>query len=315
MADDLTIVVNGVLHVVQASPDTPLLYVLQDELRLKGTLFGCGLGQCGSCAVLIDGKKVISCVTPVREARGRKVTTVEGLPALWAEQRGTATPDPGLHPLQQAWIDEQVPQCGYCQAGMLIGGAELLSTAQRPSEGEIRAAMDGHLCRCGTYQRIVAAIGKAAAVMADGGASPVGPAQRREPSVQVPGDGGALTAGFSLTGVAGTLEAAGADGPGRPNVPPDAGQIDSWIRIHEDNTASILTGHQEIGTGTATGLLMIAGEELDLDVSQLRFVAEDTAVTPNSFSTTTSEGICGNGPEVRAAAAAAKQALLALASA
>jgi len=315
MADDLTIVVNGVLHVVQASPDTPLLYVLQDELRLKGTLFGCGLGQCGSCAVLIDGKKVISCVTPVREARGRKVTTVEGLPALWAEQRGTATPDPGLHPLQQAWIDEQVPQCGYCQPGMLIGGAELLSTAQRPSEGEIRAAMDGHLCRCGTYQRIVAAIGKAAAVMADGGASPVGPAQRREPSVQVPGDGGALTAGFSLTGVAGTLEAAGADGPGRPNVPPDAGQIDSWIRIHEDNTASILTGHQEIGTGTATGLLMIAGEELDLDVSQLRFVAEDTAVTPNSFSTTTSEGICGNGPEVRAAAAAAKQALLALASA
>jgi nicotinate dehydrogenase subunit B len=115
-----------------------------------------------------------------------------------------------------------------------------------------------------------------------------------------------LTTGFSLTGAMGERQA---------NEPPDAGQIDSWIVIHEDNTASILTGHQELGTGTATGLLMIAGEELDLDMSQLRFVSEDTSLTPNSFPSITSEGICGNGPEVRAAAAAAKQVLLGLASA
>jgi nicotinate dehydrogenase subunit B len=308
MADGLTIEVNGVKHVVHASPDTPLLYVLQNELQLKGALFGCGLEQCGVCAVLLDGKKVMSCVTPVGDAKGKKVTTVEGLPALWARQRGAATPDPELHPLQQAWIDEQVPQCGYCQAGMLIGAAELLATTQSPSEDEIRTAMDGHLCRCGTYPRILTAIGKAAAVMADERGSPAASALRSEPTPEAPGPGGGvLTVGFNLA----RREQAAADGPGAS----DAGQIDSWVVIHEDNTASILTGHQELGNGTATGLLMIAGEELDLDISQLRFVAEDTAVTPDSFPSTTSEGICGNGPEVRAAAAAAKQVLLALASA
>ncbi len=315
MADDLAIEVNGVKHGVLASPDTPLLYVLQNELSLHTPLYGCGQEQCGSCAVLLDGKKVSSCVTPVGDANGKKITTVEGLPGLWARRRGSAAPDPELHPLQQAWIDEQVPQCGYCQAGMLLGAAELLATTQQPSEDEIRAAMDGHLCRCGTYQRILTAIGKAAAVIADAGESPGGLWPRRPPSPEAYGEGDGTLTGFGLGGTTGGLETADGDGPSASNEPPDAGQIDSWVVIHEDNTASILTGHQEIGTGTATGLLMIAGEELDLDMSQLRFVAEDTAVTPNSFSTTTSEGICGNGPEVRAAAAAAKQALLALASA
>ncbi len=316
MADGLTIEVNGVEHGVQARPDTPLLYVLQDELQLHTPLYGCGQEQCGSCAVLLDGKKVSSCVTPVGDANGKKITTVEGLPALWAQRRGGAAPDPELHPLQQAWIDEQVPQCGYCQAGMLIGAAELLATTRQPSEDEIGTAMDGHLCRCGTYQRILTAIGKAAAVIANEGQSPAASGPRGEPSSAASGQGGGtLTVGFRLGGATGVLEPVAAGGPPASNEPPDAGQIDSWVVIHEDNTASILTGHQEIGTGTATGLLMIAGEELDLDTSQLRFVAEDTAVTPNSFSTTTSEGICGNGPEVRAAAAAAKQELLALASA
>jgi nicotinate dehydrogenase subunit B len=297
MADGLTIEVNEVKHDVQASLDTPLLYVLRSELQLNSPMFGCGLGQCGSCAVLLDGKKVSSCVTAVGDASGKKVTTVEGLPALWARQRGRGPADPELHPLQQAWIDEQVPQCGYCQAGMLIQAAELLGATPDPAEGEIRAAMDGHLCRCGTYQRIVAAIGKAAAVMAAGGESPATSRRQREPSGK------------------GMHEVAAEDDPSASNEPSDAGQIDSWIRIHEDNTVSVLTGHQEIGTGTATGLLMIAGEELDLDLSQLRFVSEDTSVTPKSFSTTTSEGICGNGPEVRAAAAAARQVLLGMASA
>jgi len=319
MADGLSIEINGAAHEVRADPDTPLLYVLQDELGLKGPLFGCGLGQCGSCAVLLDGHQVSSCVTPVADASGRQLTTVEGLPELWVQQRGRAAPDPELHPLQQAWIDEQVPQCGYCQAGMLIGAAELLAATPRPSEQEIRTAMEGHLCRCGTYQRIQAAIGRAAAVMAGADAPPPVPAPRPEPPAQSPAPsgraGGLLTVSAGQSRATGALEVAGPDGPGGPNVPPDAGQIDSWIRVHEDNTVSILTGHQEIGTGTATGLLMIAGEELDLDLGQLRFVTEDTSVTPNSFSTTTSAGICSNGPEVRAAAAAAKQVLLGLASA
>jgi CO/xanthine dehydrogenase Mo-binding subunit/aerobic-type carbon monoxide dehydrogenase small subunit (CoxS/CutS family) len=316
MADDLAIEVNGVRHSVQASPDTPLLYVLQDELELHAPLYGCGQDQCGSCAVLLDGKKVASCVMPVGEARGKTVTTVEGLPKFWARQRGGAAPEPELHPLQRAWIDEQVPQCGYCQPGMLIGAAELLTSTPNPSEEEIRAAMDGHLCRCGTYQRVQTAIGKAAAETADPSEPPSPTGQWHEPSPEayVVG-GGRLTVGFRLAAGIGVLETAGAEGPPASNESPDAGQIDSWVVIHEDNTASILTGHQELGTGTATGLLMIAGEELDLDMSQLRFVSEDTSVTPDSFPSTTSEGICGNGPEVRAAAAAARQALLARASA
>ena len=165
MAGNLTIEVNGVQHDVQASPDTPLLYVLQNELQLKGALFGCGLEQCGSCAVLLDGKRVISCVTPVGDARGKKVTTVEGLPALWARQRGSAVPDPELHPLQQAWIDEQVPQCGYCQPGQIMQAAALLKQTPRPTDAQITDAMSGNICRCGTYQRIRAAIKSAAETM------------------------------------------------------------------------------------------------------------------------------------------------------
>ena len=169
MASDLTIEVNGARHVVQASPDTPLLYVLRNELELDGPRFGCGLGQCGACSVLVDGKEMRSCLTAVAAVSDRKVTTLEGLPALWAEQRGPAASAAELHPLQQAWIDAQVPQCGYCQSGMLIQAADLLATTSNPSADEIRTAMDGHLCRCGTYPRILTAIRTAAAVMANGG--------------------------------------------------------------------------------------------------------------------------------------------------
>jgi nicotinate dehydrogenase subunit B len=316
MAKGLTIEVNGVKRNVQASPDTPLLYVLQNELNLRGPLFGCGLDQCGACAVLLDGKEVSSCVTAVGDASGKSVITVEGLPGLWAQQRGSAASATELHPLQQAWIDGQVPQCGYCQSGMMIGAAELLATTRDPSEKQIRTALDGHLCRCGTYPRILTAVQKAAAMMAADCESSSASRQRRELWRNAPGAGGGeLVVGFSLTGAALPLEAGDGDGPATSDGPPDAGRIDSWVVIHEDSTASILTGHQELGQGTATGLLMIAGEELDLDMYQLRFVTEDTSLTPSSFPSTTSEGIPGTGPAVRAAAAAAKQALLDLASA
>ena len=170
MANSIKIKVNGLTHGVSASLDTPLLYVLHNELHLHGPRFGCGLAQCGACSVLLDGKEIRSCVTPVAAVSGKSITTLEGLPALYAAQRGTTAAAPALHPLQQAWIDVQVPHCGYCQNGMMIQAADLLATTKNPSEDQIRTAMNGHLCRCGTYPRILTAFQKAAAVMAKGGA-------------------------------------------------------------------------------------------------------------------------------------------------
>ena len=169
MASKLRIRVNGLVHSVSASLDTPLLYVLHNELHLHGPRFGCGLAQCGACSVLLDGKEIRSCVTPVAAVSGKKITTLEGLPALWAKERGTAGAAPALHPLQQAWIEMQVPQCGYCQNGMIIQAADLLATVKKPTTAQIRTAMNGHLCRCGTHMRVLEAIKQAAAVMAKGG--------------------------------------------------------------------------------------------------------------------------------------------------
>ena len=134
MANSLKIKVNGLTHGVSASLDTPLLYVLHNELHLHGPRFGCGLAQCGACSVLLDGKEIRSCVTPVAAVSGKSITTLEGLPALYASQRGTTAAAPNLHPLQQAWIDVQVPQCGYCQNGMIIQAADLLATTKNPSK-------------------------------------------------------------------------------------------------------------------------------------------------------------------------------------
>jgi aerobic-type carbon monoxide dehydrogenase small subunit (CoxS/CutS family) len=170
MASKLKIRVNGLVHNVTATLDTPLLYVLHNELHLHGPRFGCGLAQCGACSVLLNGKEIRSCVTPVAAVSGKAITTLEGMPAAWSGARGTTAAVPkALHPLQQAWIDLQVPQCGYCQSGMLIQAADLLSVVKRPSVSQIRSAMNGHLCRCGTHLRIERAIQRAAAVMAKGG--------------------------------------------------------------------------------------------------------------------------------------------------
>jgi len=162
MADDLKIKVNGREVPVSASPDTPLLYVLTNELRLMGPRFGCGLAQCGSCSVLADGVEIRSCVTPVANVAGKSVTTLEGLPALYAQQKGMAQA-PALHPLQEAFIDVQAVQCGYCYNGMTVKGAELLAQNAKPTDAQIRAHMNGHLCRCGSYPRVMKAIKLASA--------------------------------------------------------------------------------------------------------------------------------------------------------
>jgi aerobic-type carbon monoxide dehydrogenase small subunit (CoxS/CutS family) len=161
MGKPLHLTVNGAVHPVHATPDTPLLYVLANELGLTGPRFGCGLAQCGACSVLVDGVERRACVTPVAAVRGRAITTLEGLPAWYAHHAKLKSP-PALHPLQLAVIEEQALQCGYCYNGMLIKGAELLARTPEPTDEQIRSAMDGHLCRCGTYPRLLKAIHRAA---------------------------------------------------------------------------------------------------------------------------------------------------------
>jgi aerobic-type carbon monoxide dehydrogenase small subunit (CoxS/CutS family) len=163
MASKLRIRVNERVHDVESAPETPLLYVLTDELQLQGPRFGCGLAQCGSCSVLLNGEEIRSCVTPVSAVTGKSVTTLEGLPAWYARQKKLSHA-PALHPVQQAFIDEQAVQCGYCFNGMIIQAAELLSKTPQPSEAQIRTAMNGHLCRCGSYPRVIKAIQRAAEV-------------------------------------------------------------------------------------------------------------------------------------------------------
>jgi aerobic-type carbon monoxide dehydrogenase small subunit (CoxS/CutS family) len=162
------ITVNQRVQDVDAPADTPLLYVLSNELALQGPRFGCGLAQCGSCSVLVDGVETRSCVTPLGRVAGKAITTLEGLPAWYAQQRKLPNV-PALHPLQQAVIDEQAMHCGYCYNGMIVKGAELLSKMPQPTDDQIRTAMNGHLCRCGTYPRVLKAIQRAAGTMAGGG--------------------------------------------------------------------------------------------------------------------------------------------------
>lgn len=166
MVSKLKIRVNEKTWEVSAAPDTPLLYVLSGELQLQGPRFGCGLAQCGSCSVLVNGAEMRSCVTPLSAVAGKSVTTLEGLPQWYAKQK-KLTKAPALHPIQQALIDEQAVQCGYCYNGMIIQAAELLSKTPQPSEAQIRTAMNGHLCRCGTYPRIITAIQRASQMMAE----------------------------------------------------------------------------------------------------------------------------------------------------
>jgi len=151
---NFTLKVNGRSHTVDIDPATPLLYILRNDLGLQGPRFGCGLGQCGACTVIIKGTAVRSCITPTSTVQGAEITTLEGLSSA-----GT------LHPVQQAWIDEQVPQCGFCQNGQIMTAKALLDKNPNPTDAEIRAGMDKTLCRCMTYYRIQAAIKRAAKVM------------------------------------------------------------------------------------------------------------------------------------------------------
>jgi aerobic-type carbon monoxide dehydrogenase small subunit (CoxS/CutS family) len=162
------LVINGSTLNVDSAPDTPLLYVLIDELALQGPRFGCGLAQCGSCSVLVDGVEIRSCVTPLASVAGQDITTLEGLPDRYAQAKGLDS-TPRYTPIQEAVIDEQAIQCGYCYNGMIIKATELLENNPSPSESEIKTALNGHLCRCGTYPKIITAIQLASQKMGEQG--------------------------------------------------------------------------------------------------------------------------------------------------
>lgn len=157
----MTLKVNGQDHQVDADPDTPLLYVLREDLKLNAAKFGCGLGQCGACTVIVDGKAVLSCVTPLMLLDGKKVTTLEGLGSV-------ETPAP----IQRAFIEEQAAQCGYCIAGMMMRAQALLQKNPKPTDAEIRSDLQLNLCRCGTHMRILRAVHRAAKLMQTADASP-----------------------------------------------------------------------------------------------------------------------------------------------
>ena len=159
----MTLDVNGKPLSVKAAPDTPLLWVLRDELKLTGAKYGCGVAQCGACTVLVDGQPTRSCVTPIEGLAAAKISTIESLG--------------GAHPVQAAWVKHDVPQCGYCQSGQIMSAVALLNQTPKPSDADIDGAMDGNICRCGTYQRIRAAIKDAAGLTPAIPVLPVAPAK------------------------------------------------------------------------------------------------------------------------------------------
>jgi isoquinoline 1-oxidoreductase beta subunit len=268
MAFKLTI--NGAVRELEIAPETPLLWALRDALGLKGTKYGCGVGICGICTVLADGEAVRSCVVAASAVAGKSIVTVEGL---------SATP---FRALQDAWIAEQVPQCGYCQPGQLLAAAALLARHPQPSEDLIGEAMSGVLCRCGTYPRIRRAIRRAA----EAGAAPP---QRAEPVLRPQSD---------------------AEGRFAPNP---------WIRIATDGTVTVIIDRSEMGQGVTTALAMLVAEELEVELDAVRteFAPADPVYTNPELG----EQMTGGSTSIRAAwqplreaGAAAREMLLAAAA-
>jgi len=274
--EPITLTVNGAVHHLTVDPATPLLYILRNDLGLKGPKYGCGSEQCGACKVLIDGTDVPSCHLPVKQAQAVAITTVEGL--------GHAD---ALHGLQEAFIETQAIQCGYCVSGMIIAAQGLLNRTRYPSDAEIRTALDGNLCRCGVYERVRRAIKLRIG-------RPIW-----EPIYDV------------VTPLALDLE------PGsRQSLPPalqETPELDAWIRIETDGTISVFTGKAEIGQGIKTALAQLAAEELDVALARIRMISADTELTPDEGTTAGSMSLQMSGGAIRQAAAEARHYLLTLA--
>lgn len=259
--------VNGKVHQIEVDPESPLLYVLRNELGLKGVKYACGLEQCGACNVLIDGEAVPSCKLEVGAVQGSKIVTIEGL----------GTPE-HLHPLQEAFINQQATQCGYCTAGLVIAAQGLLNKHRYPTEEQINEALDGHLCRCGTHVRVRRAIKLRIAR----------PEQK---------------ALFQMQEIRDLL-------PGEhalPNILTENSDLDAWIRIDPEETVTVFSGKVEYGQGLKTVLAQIAADELDVSLSRIEMVMGDTAQTPNEGMTVGSMSLQTSGNAIRQAAAEARQ--------
>ncbi|MGD8572364.1 MAG: molybdopterin-dependent oxidoreductase [Gammaproteobacteria bacterium] len=262
--------INGQEQSFDGDPETPLLWVLRDDLNLTGTKFGCGVGICGICTVLLDGEANHACMVPVKRAAGHDIATIEGLTA-------------NNHALIHAWIEQQVPQCGYCQPGQVMAAAGLLNQHADPTEDQVNQAMNNVMCRCGTYQRIRCAIHRVTKL-----------ANQPLPELQIPPVPGA--------------------GIGSQDV--EQGVIlDKWIQVNADNTVTITINHSEMGQGALTGLVMLVAEELDIELSQVRtrFAPAATPYRNPLFDEQTTGGstsIRGEWKPLRLAGARARQRLM-----
>ncbi|MBN1685493.1 MAG: molybdopterin-dependent oxidoreductase, partial [Spirochaetales bacterium] len=278
MIQEITLKVNGQRKEMRIEGDTPLIYVLRNDLGLKGAKLACGLEQCGACKVLIDGEAVPSCRVTVREVQGKEITTVEGL-----------SKDGELHPLQEAFIEEGAVQCGFCTAGMIMTGVALLNRNPAPTNAEIKAEMTGNLCRCGVYDRIERATKRAAGLPLD----PPSPTELLQPPP---------------VGPRGTAQTGRTD-PSSGSLKIDS-EIDSWIRIDTDGTVTVFSGKVELGQDLRTSVAMICAEELGLELGRIRVIMGDTERTVNEGYTTSSMSLESTGPALRNAAAEARELLL-----
>lgn len=278
MKTTITLNVNGGTHIVHVDPETPLLYILRNDLGLKGVKYGCGSEQCGACKVLIDGQAVPTCKLPVKNVIGTQIVTIEGL----------GTPE-HLHPLQETFIEEQAVQCGYCTSGMITAAQGLLNRTRYPTDEEIRTGMAENLCRCGTHERVRRAIKLR-----------IGRPDRDELYHVYTG---------SPTGEAWEV----IDPENLPQSILQNPELDSWIRIDPNETITVFTGKVELGQGIKTALAQIAAEELDVMLERIRVARVDTDHSPDEGLTVGSMSLQSSGTAVRVAATEARQILLLIA--
>lgn len=279
MSEKITLNVNGEIHQLEIDPETPLLYVLRNDLGLKGPKSGCSLEQCNACKVLIDGQDTPSCQIPVKQVQGLPIVTIEGL--------GTAVHP---HPLQEAFIAEQAIQCGYCASGMIIAAQGLLNRNRHPTDEDVRNALTDNICRCGVYERIRRAIKLRIGQPCE---SPIY-------EVIAAPEGTALVDETAVT-------------PSLSGSLPQNPDLDTWIRINTDETITVFTGKVEIGQGIKTAVAQIAAEELDVTLERIRVVTADTDRSPNEGITAGSMSLQMSGTAIRQAAAEARHLLLRLA--
>ncbi len=265
--------VNRKEYKVAVQADTPLLWVIREQLHLTGTKYGCGIGRCGACTVLVDGKTVRSCLTPVSKVAGKEITTIEGLS------------HDGLHPLQRAWIEQDVPQCGYCHSGQIMSAAALVAEHPNPTDEDIDRTLSGNICRCGTYQRIRGAVHRASGMMAE----EEGQGMFRSATPNADTDGGASIS------------------------------LNPFVRIGPDESVTLVVNHSEMGQGVYTALPMLVAEELECDWTKIRVVAApvDPAYNHTQFGfqlTGGSSSMASEWERLRRVGAGARERLIAAAA-